>query len=124
MSLDLLLQKITSQPFRKKFHLYGNDRKNAIEYGEIKLKTHAMDLISKRLAPAFPYKDGKQTPYKGHPVFVAQHATGTCCRSCLQKNHRLPKGKQLTETEIEYVTSVIYRWIQLDIVKYKQIRTE
>ncbi len=29
---------------------------------------------------AEPRNDGKQTPFRGHPVFTAQHATATCCR--------------------------------------------
>ncbi|MCP9485713.1 MAG: DUF4186 domain-containing protein [Gaiellaceae bacterium MAG52_C11] len=40
-------------------------------------------MIAQRVAPAAPRKDGKQTPYRGHPVFVAQHATATCCRTVL-----------------------------------------
>src|SRR3954471_2986284 len=71
------------------------------------IRKHAHDLIAKKLAPAEPHKDGKQTPYRGHPVFVAQHATGTCCRTCLQRNHEIPKGRPLTTEEREYVVDVI-----------------
>lgn len=73
---------------------------------------HARDLIFKRLAPASPFKDGKQTPYRGHPVFVAQHATATCCRSCLQRWHGIPKGHELSTAEQRYVVDVICRWIE------------
>ncbi|MEU6081408.1 DUF4186 family protein [Streptomyces sp. NPDC047108] len=45
------------------------------------------------MAPAEPYKDGRQTPYRGHPVFVAQHATATCCRGCPQRCHHIPQGR-------------------------------
>ena len=32
--------------------------------------------------PSRKTTDGK-TPMRGHPVFIAQHATATCCRGCL-----------------------------------------
>jgi hypothetical protein len=65
-----------------------------------------------RKGAAEPHKDGKQTPYRGHPVFVAQHATGTCCRTCLERNHEIPQGRPLGEDERDYVVDVICRWIE------------
>ena len=73
-------------------------------------------MLAKRLAPTAPRKDGKQTPYRGHPVFVAQHATATCCRSCLQRWHGIPKGRGLTADEQAYAVDVICRWIEQDLV--------
>ena len=109
------LDRIGQQPFRAKFHLRGRDRGLAQLHGPERLRRHAHDLIGKRLAPAFPVKDGKQTPYRGHPVFVAQHATGTCCRSCLHQNHGIEPGKELTSEEREYVVGVICRWIEREL---------
>jgi len=80
------------------------------------VREHAAALLAKRLAPTAPHKDGKQTPYRGHPVFVAQHATATCCRSCLQRWHGIPKGRELTADEQAYAVDVICRWIELDLV--------
>ena len=76
------------------------------------MRQHAHDIIAKRVAPAQPVKDGRQTPYRGHPVFVAQHATATCCRSCLHENHAIEKGRELTPSEQSYVVDVICRWIE------------
>ena len=76
------------------------------------LKLHATDFVRKRLAPADPKNDGRQTPLKGHPVFIAQHATGTSDRSRLEKFHGIKAGIELTEKEIGYVVSVILRWIK------------
>jgi Domain of unknown function (DUF4186) len=85
--------------------------------GPTRLREHAHKFIGERLAPAdlHPFRDGKQTPYRGHPVFVAQHATATCCRGCLQRNHDIPKGRDLTPDEREYVVDVITRWIAEDL---------
>jgi hypothetical protein len=113
--MDELLDRIGSQPFRAKFHLRGRDRGLAQLHGPERLRRHAHDLIGKRLALAFPVNDGKQTPYRGHPVFVAQHATGTCCRSCLHRNHGVEPGRELTAEEREYVVGVICRWIEREL---------
>jgi uncharacterized protein DUF4186 len=113
--LDERLNEITRQPFRAKFHLRGRDRATAILRGPAALRTHAHELIAQRLAPAEPRNDGRQTPYRGHPVFVAQHATATCCRSCLRKNHGIEQGAELTPEQREYVVEVICRWIERDL---------
>lgn len=52
---------------------------------------------------------------KGHPVFIAQHATATCCRSCLEKWHHIEKGKKLNEYEIKYIVRVIMTWIKKEM---------
>jgi hypothetical protein len=74
---------------------------------------HAADFIRDRLAPANPANDGKQTPMRGHPVFIAQHATATCCRSCLAKWHKIPPGRALSDKEVDYVVHVISAWLAL-----------
>ena len=79
------------------------------------VRRHAGELRAKRLAPAAPAKDGKQTPYRGHPVFVAQHATATCSRTCLGRWHGIPKGRELTAGEQAYAVDVICRWIETDL---------
>lgn len=76
------------------------------------LRLHATDFVKKRLAPADPKNDGRQTPLKGHPVFIAQHATGTSDRIKLEKFHGIKTGIELSEKEVSYVVSVILRWIQ------------
>jgi predicted Fe-S protein YdhL (DUF1289 family) len=114
-ALDARIEQIGKQPFRAKFHLRGRDRGLAQLRGPETLRRHAEDLIAKKLAPADPPNDGKQTPYRGHPVFVAQHATGTCCRSCLRRDHEIAKGHELTDDERRYVVDVICRWIELEL---------
>jgi hypothetical protein len=114
-SLDDKLDAIARHPFRAKFHLRGRDRATAQLRGPSTMRLHARDLIARRLAPAEPRNDGKQTPYRGHPVFVAQHATATCCRSCLEKSYQIPKGRELSRDEVGYVVDVICRWIEREV---------
>ena len=110
--IDERIERIGKQRFRAKFHLYARDRATVTLRGIETIERHARDLIATRLAPAVPRKDGKQTPYRGHPVFVAQHATATCCRTCLERNHGIEKGRELTDGERDYVVAVIRRWIE------------
>jgi Domain of unknown function (DUF4186) len=114
-SLDGKLDALARQPFRAKFHLAGRERAAAESGDPARMRSHAHELIAKRLAPAEPHKDGRQTPYRGHPVFVAQHATATCCRTCLQRWHQIPKGRELSREERVYVVDVICRWIQREV---------
>ena len=107
-----LFARLARSEFRSSFSLKANDRVYVCDKGMDTIRSHARDLIAKRLAPAEPYHDGKQTPMRGHPVFIAQHATGTCCRNCLSKWHGIPKGQALTEEQQEYVVDVIMEWIR------------
>ena len=113
--LDARLARITRHPFRARFHVRGRDRAIVDLRGMATIRAHAADFIGKRLAPAHPDKDGKQTPYRGHPVFVAQHATATCCRGCLERWHGIPRGRELTADELDYAVDVICRWIETDL---------
>jgi exodeoxyribonuclease V alpha subunit len=99
--------------FRKGFKLDDKDREYLSSRGQDMVMLHARDFISKRLAPAQIPNDGKQTPFKGHPVFKAQHATATCCRGCLLKWYKIPKGRELTGKEIDGVAAVILEWLVL-----------
>lgn len=115
MNYDEILYKLSKSKFRSSFHLrrYMLDYIN--EKGLDKIKDHAYDFIRKRLAPSVIPNDGKQTPMKGHPVFIAQHATATCCRGCLEKWHHIPKGRMLSEKEIDYIVNLIMLWISKEV---------
>lgn len=76
---------------------------------------HAEDFVLKRIAPAVIPNDGRQTPMRGHPVFIAQHATGCCCRGCLEKWHGIKAGHTLSDEERQYVVAVITEWIKRDM---------
>ena len=112
-----IFYKLSLSKFRSKFKLSKKD----IEYINLKtlpvIKEHALDFVKKRLADAKILNDGKQTPMRGHPVFVAMHATATCCRGCLYKWHKISKNKELTDNEITYVVDIIMKWIESEYIK-------
>ena len=109
--IDNKLNDLYKSNFRNSFKLSSNDKKYIIDKGMDKIIEHAYGFINERLASDRIINDGKQTPMKGHPVFIAQHATATCCRGCLCKWHNISKDRELTDNEINYIVSVIVVWI-------------
>lgn len=114
--IERLLDSLAKSQFRGSFHLNFKMKAYVKEKGIEKIESDAYDLITKRLAPANPLNDGKQTPMRQvHPVFIAQHACGCCCRGCLFRIHHIPMNKELNQQEIEYIVKVIMTWIKREI---------
>ena len=111
-SLDDVFTALAGSEFRRHQRLGPAERAYLDEKGIAEILVHAEEFVARRLAPAHPAKDGKQTPWRGHPVFVAQHATATCCRGCLAKYHDIPRGTALTDEEQGHVIAAIERWLR------------
>ena len=110
--LDDLFATLRLSRFRRSFLLGPNERRYRAAKGDGVLLDHARQFIADRLAPETPRNDGKQTPFRGHPVFVAQHATATCCRQCLAKWHRIDAGRTLSADEQTHVLAAVARWLE------------
>ena len=109
---EALFARLAQSDFRSRFRL-GSEEVACIERrGMAVIRRHAEDFVRRRLAPAFIPNDGRQTPMRGHPVFIAQHATACCCRGCLAKWHAIPAGRELTAREQRYVVEVLMAWIE------------
>ena len=106
------LFSLNKSKFRSKFRLTQKDQDYTATKGLETIKDHAFDFVNSRVASDFPKNDGKQTPMRGHPVFIAQHATATCCRGCIQKWYGIEKGRALTAVEIDFVVALIMGWIE------------
>ncbi|KNC90423.1 DUF4186 domain-containing protein [Trabulsiella odontotermitis] len=115
ISLDALFARLARSTFRSRFRLGPKERQYCWDKGPEVIDQHAAEFIASRLAPAQPKNDGKQTPMRGHPVFIAQHATATCCRGCLQKWHQIPQGIALNEEQQQYVVAVIHHWLVIQM---------
>jgi hypothetical protein len=112
IDIDNAFHRLAAAPFRRKFRLHGRELAYLQTWGVEKVMEQAARFIDERLAPAEPRNDGRQTPWRNHPVFVAQHATATCCRGCLEKTHEIAKGHALTPEERRHVLEVIERWLR------------
>lgn len=113
-NIDYLFIRLSKSNFRSRFHLKEKDTEYVREKGIDEIMDHAYSFIDKRLS-FLNENDGKQTPMRGHPVFIAQHATATCCRGCTQKWHNIKKEKELSEEEKEYLVNVIMKWINKEM---------
>ncbi|WP_380177723.1 DUF4186 domain-containing protein [Kalamiella sp. sgz302252] len=114
-AIDDLFSRLSRSPFRQKFHLGHGEYAYCAEKGEEKISAHAADFVRDRLSAAQPANDGKQTPMRGHPVFIAQHATATCCRGCLSKWHHIPLHQPLTAEQQAWIVTVILHWLRLEM---------
>jgi hypothetical protein len=108
---DELFLALAQSKFRSRFRLGAKETSYLNEKTLAVVLEHGRRFIIERLADARPKNDGRQTPMRGHPIFVAQHATATCCRGCLAKWHRIPPGEPLTPEQIDYIIAVLARWL-------------
>ena len=111
------LNDLSKSKFRSNFHLRKYMYEYIDEIGLEKIEEHAQDFINQRLVKYNIEKDGKQTPTKGHPVFIAQHATACCCRGCLNKWYNIPKDRDLNEKEINFIKALLITWIETEYKK-------
>lgn len=111
-TVEEALEKLSHSKFRSGFHLTKKERDYLNEKGIEVMRNHAKDFVRERLAPANIINDGRQTPMHGHPVFKAMHATACCCRGCLNKWYKVPKGKELTPIQQEKIVRLIIAWIE------------
>lgn len=114
---DELFSALARSAFRSRFRLGARERAYLQAKGMETILQHARGFIAQRLAPAEPVNDGRQTPMRNHPVFIAQHATATCCRGCLQKWHGIPKGRPLSDGQQHYIAGVLEIWLNRQLGK-------
>ncbi len=120
MTDSTIPQKLTSlrkSKFRSKFKLSQKDKDYIAAKCLETIKEHAFQFVNSRIAPDYPKNDGKQTPMRGHPVFIAQHATATCCRGCISKWHGIEKGRGLNELEVDFIVALTMGWIENQVDK-------
>ena len=110
--MDELFAALERSAFRRRFRLREKELIYLREQGVEGVLEHARRFVNQRLGPARPTNDGRQTPWRGHPVFVAQHATATCCRGCLSRWHGIQAGRALNRREVQHVLRAIERWLR------------
>lgn len=109
--LNEKLKLLECSKFRSSFKLKDKDIEYIKNKGIDVIREHTMDFIESRLSDSIILNDGKQTPMKGHPAFIAQHATATCCRGCIEKWHKIKKGTKLTNNQKQFICDLIILWI-------------
>jgi exodeoxyribonuclease V alpha subunit len=112
------LDALACSSFRARFKLRRQELEYIRDKGLDTIRDHARSFIETRIAQQNPPNDGRQTPMRNHPVFIAQHATATCCRKCIEKWHHIPRGQHLTEEEMGFLVDVIMGWIERNIITH------
>lgn len=111
MHMDSIPERLRTDSFRRRFVLKGRELAHLQTWGIEKIMKDAAELLRRRVAPALPANDGRQTPWRNHPVFVAQHATATCCRGCIEKFYGIERGHELTADEMQVLLTSIRVWL-------------
>jgi hypothetical protein len=111
IDLDHAFALLARSAFRRKFRLSGRELAYLQTWGLPHVMKQAGEILDRRVAMADPPNDGKQTPWRNHPVFVAQHATATCCRGCIEKTYGIRRGAALTAAEREHLLAAIEKWL-------------
>lgn len=118
-NIDKFIISLSKSKFRGSFHLNKKLKEYVKMNGMDVIKRHAYDLIDKRIKIK-PINDGKQTPMRQvHPIFIAQHACGFCCRGCIERIHKIPQNRELTKEEIDYIVNFMIRWIEKELENEK-----
>ena len=112
---NAFFQRVSRSKFRSSFPLRKKEMAYLKKRGLEGCRQDAARFIEERLADPWPANDGKQTPMKNHPVFIAQHACGCCCRGCLEKWHGIEKGRPLSAFEKRYIEEVLMQWLHQEL---------
>jgi len=82
---------------------------------------HARKILKQRIGKENNYMEGRQTPMVGNEIVsYAQHATGTCCRRCLEYWHNIPTGVGLSEDQLDYCVELVLRYIEERVPEHVQ----
>lgn len=111
---NYILSKLQKSKFRSSFKIKEKDLQYIESKGFSEIEKHCLDFLNKRIKTKLK-NDKKQTPFKGHPVFIAQHATATCCRKCIKKWHKISESKELDNFEINYLKDLIMIWVEKEV---------
>lgn len=118
IDIEEILSRLSKSKFRSSFKLKTKDIEYINKKGMDVIRSHAYDFLNKNIRIKIA-KDGKQTPMHGHPVFIAEHATATCCRGCIEKWYKIPQNKELTDEDIDYLVNIIMKWIEREYERNK-----
>ena len=112
MTKEEAFGRLAKSKFRNRFRLDAADLAYIDRVGMATIRRHAEDFVGRKLAPAVPEKDGRQTPMRGHPVFKAMHGSAMCCRGCMEKWWKVPRGRALSAAQRRKAVDFLVAWIE------------
>lgn len=115
--VDYTIKSLKQEFFRRRYWARNIDEeliisvyKKSISEVEKEVEKRIRRYINKRFKEN-PY-DGRQTPLDGSIIFYAQHATGTCCKKCIEEWHGIKRNDLLTDKQIKYLVKLIMVYIK------------
>ena len=114
--INQMLENLKKSKFRSGFHLRKYMFSYIDEKGMDVVRSHAAQFVNQKLSVYNPKTDGRQTPMKNHPVFIAMHACACCCRGCLEKWYHIPRERNLTEVEKERIINLLMTWLEKEYI--------
>jgi len=78
------------------------------------IKTWTLNRLDHVLRPPQHkiFRDGTQTPFGGNIGYYAQHATGTCCRRCVEEWHGINRTTEIVPKDLEYFSELIQLYVR------------
>jgi Domain of unknown function (DUF4186) len=113
--VDFTFDQLKHEMIRHSFWHREIDEKainHALRKGRILLAEASLKRILQSVGGSKPFHDGYQTPYSGNVIYYAQHAVAACCRKCIEYWHGIPAGRELTEKEVDYLQSLVARYME------------
>jgi hypothetical protein len=107
--VDLRSEFIRHEFFHRSFD--QDALKDAMLRGPAGLRARVRGALKSGIGGAKPWRDGNQTPMVGSAINYARHATATCCRKCLEYWYNIPRGKSLTETELDFCEALVTKYL-------------
>ena len=87
------------------------ERNYARRKGRAGVRAAAERRIRSSVCAENPFRDGAQTPWSGNILYYAQHATASCCRTCIAEWHGIAAGGDLTEDEVRYLADLLCLYV-------------
>ena len=109
--LDELFEALERSEFRSRFRLRGREAAYLREKGLEAVLEHARDFVEKRLAPA---RARQRRPADAHAKSPGLHRParhGHLLSRLPGEMAQIPKGRALSDREVQYVVAVIERWL-------------
>ncbi|RZJ48871.1 MAG: DUF4186 family protein [Chryseobacterium sp.] len=107
--IEFTFEELQNELIRKVFWsmpIKDSDKQKALKKGIDAIKNDTIKRLTKYIGIPNPFRDGI-TPYEGNIIHYGQHATGSCCRTCIEFWHGIPKGRSLTANEVSYLSNLI-----------------
>jgi hypothetical protein len=83
----------------------------AAKRGRVGLRTRVRPELKNGIGAAKPWRDGNQTPMEASAINYGRHATGTCCRKCLEYWYGIARGEPLTPGELDFCEALVLAYL-------------